>query len=81
VADAVEAPGQDMDREAADELVCCRRHQFVSIADFDPIILPLESDAVAVERDQAAEDDGDTVGISGKIGLAPPGDRRTGVFE
>ena len=68
VADAVEAARQDMDQEAADELVDCQRHQFVSIAAFDPIVLPLEGDAVAVECDQAAVGDGDTVGVAGEIG-------------
>jgi hypothetical protein len=68
VANAVEAARQDVDQEAADELVCCQRHQFVSIAAFDPIILPLEGDAAAVERDQAAVGDGDTVGVAREIG-------------
>ena len=40
---------QDVDEEAADELVGCERHQLVSIAAFDPVVLPLEGDAVPVE--------------------------------
>jgi hypothetical protein len=31
VSDAVEALRQDMDEEAADELVCCERHHLVAI--------------------------------------------------
>ena len=41
---------------------------FVSIAAFDPIVLPLEGDAVAVEGDQATVGDGDAVGVAGEIG-------------
>jgi hypothetical protein len=37
VSDAVEALRQDMDEEAADELVCCERHHLVAIGAFDPI--------------------------------------------
>jgi len=37
MADAVEALRQDMDEEAADELVCCERHHLVAIGAFDPI--------------------------------------------
>jgi len=36
MADAVEAARQDMDEEAADELVCCERHDLASIAALDP---------------------------------------------
>ena len=34
VADAVEALGQDVDEEAADEFVCCERHHLVAIGAF-----------------------------------------------
>src|SRR6202011_1776999 len=54
VSDAVEALRQDMDEEAADELVCCGRHHLVAIGAFDPIVLVLEADSVFVERDQSA---------------------------
>ena len=59
VADAVEALWQDVHQETTDELVGIERHGFVSVGAFDPIILPLEGDAVVVEGDQAAVGDGD----------------------
>jgi hypothetical protein len=68
VADAVKAAGQHVDQESADELVDCKRHRLVSIAAFDPIVLPLEGDAVLVACDQAAVGDGDAVGVAGEIG-------------
>lgn len=46
VADAVESLRQDVDQESADELVACERHQLVSIAAFDPVVLPPEGDAL-----------------------------------
>ena len=68
VADAVEAAWQHMDQKPADELVGCQRHPLVSIAAFDPVVLPPEGDALLVECDQAAVGDGDTVGIAREIG-------------
>ena len=35
MADTVEALGQDVDEEAADELVCCERHHLVAIRALD----------------------------------------------
>jgi len=67
VADAVEALGQDVDEEAADELVCCERHHLVAIGALDPIVLVLEADSVFVERDQPAVGDGDAMGVAGQI--------------
>jgi hypothetical protein len=61
VANAVEALGQDVDEEAADELANIERHRGVATRSFDPVVLDLESDLPAVERDQAAVRDGDTV--------------------
>ena len=68
VADAVEAGWQDVDQEAADELVCRERHALVSIAARDAVVLPLEGDALLVEGNQAAVGDGDTVGVTRQIG-------------
>ena len=42
VADAVEAVGQDVDQEAADELVGGERHHLVAVAAFEPVVLPLK---------------------------------------
>ena len=61
ITDTVEALRQDMHQEAADELVGIERHQLVSRGTFDAIVLPLEGDAVVVERDQAPVGDGDAV--------------------
>ena len=59
--------GQHVDQEAADELVDCERHHLVALVAFDPVVLPLEGDAVVVERDQAAVGDGDAVGVAREI--------------
>ena len=67
VADAVEALGQDVDEEAADELVCCERHNLIAIGCFEPIVLVFEADSVFVERDQPAVGDGDAMGVAGQI--------------
>ena len=56
---------QDMDEEAANELVCCERHHLVAIGAFDPIVLVLEADSVFVKRDQSAVGDSDAMGIAG----------------
>jgi hypothetical protein len=64
----VQAFWQDVDQEAADELVGGERHLLVSIAAFDPIVLPLEGNTLLVEGDQAAVGDGDTVGVTRQIG-------------
>src|ERR1700757_5270921 len=68
VADAVEAFGQHVDEEAADELVGGECHALVSIAARDAVVLPLEGDALLVEGDQAAVGDGNAVGVTRKIG-------------
>jgi len=66
---AVEALGQNVDEEAADELVCCERHHLVAIGAFDPIVLVLEADTVSVERDQSAVGDGDGDAMSEVVAL------------
>jgi len=67
VTDAMEARWQDMHQEAADELVGIERHLGVSLPTFEAVILPLECDALVIEREQAAVGDGDTVGIAREI--------------
>ena len=54
VADAMEACGQHVDEEAADELVDGERHHLVAFAPFEPVVLPLEGDAFLVACDQAS---------------------------
>jgi Putative transposase len=57
----VEAVRQDVDEEAADELVCCERHPLVAGAAGGTIILVPEGDADIVERDEPAVGDGDGI--------------------
>jgi hypothetical protein len=64
----MEALRQDVNEESAEELVCGKCHLLVSISALDSVVLPLEGDAVFVERDQAAIGDGNAVGIAGEIG-------------
>src|SRR5215813_160935 len=54
MANAMEALGQDVDEEAADELVDVERHGGVTARSLDPVVLDLEGDPAPVERDQAA---------------------------
>src|SRR6516165_4913348 len=49
------------------QLVGIERHQLVSLGTFDAVVLPLEGDAVVVERDQAPVGDGDAVGVAREI--------------
>jgi len=49
VADAVEAARQDVQEKAADELVGRERHRLEPVAALDPVVLPLEGDALLVE--------------------------------
>jgi len=48
VADAVESLRQEVDEEAADELVRCERHRLVSFAALEPIVFPLENNACRI---------------------------------
>jgi hypothetical protein len=66
--DAVEAVGQDVDQEPADELVGAEPHDPLPVAGLDPVVLPAERDRVGVGADQAAIGDGDAVGVAAEIG-------------
>src|SRR5271166_3832568 len=68
MADAVEAAGQHVQEEAADELAGVERHGPEPVVAFDPVVFPLEGDASLVERDQPGVRDGDAVGVAGEIG-------------
>ena len=59
--------GQHVHQEAADELVGIERHHLVALGTFDAVVLPLEGDAVVIDRDQAAVGDGDAVGVAREI--------------
>ena len=74
VADAMEALGQDVDQEAADELVGGQRHRLVSARPVDAVVLVSEGDAALVGLDEAVIRDGDAVGVArqiGEYGLGP----------
>ena len=68
MADAVEPVGQDVDQEAADELVGGERHQLVACSNLGRVILPFESHALAVEGDEPAVGNSDAVRIAGQVG-------------
>ena len=73
MADAVKAVGQNVQKDAADELVRIERHDAVARLSFASVILPFEDDTLAIEGDEARVGDGDAVGEagSGKIDLFP----------
>ena len=85
MADAVEASGQHVEKEAADEFAGRERHRL------DPglarglaagaIVLAAEGDAVVVERDEPGIRDRDAVGVAGQVGEhgLRPGERPLGV--
>src|SRR5271168_1580334 len=54
VADAMEALGQYVDEEPADELAGVERHRRISAGAFDPVVLGLERNAPLVDCNQAA---------------------------
>ena len=64
-ADADKAAGQDVEQEAAQELLRTERHHSLLIT--VGIILPAESDLVMFESHEAVVGDGDAMGIAGEI--------------
>ena len=48
MADAMETLRQDVEEEAADELVGIERHDLLPVAAFGPVVLPPEGDAFVV---------------------------------
>src|SRR5438132_8097686 len=66
VTDAMKSVGQDMDQEAADELVGVERHKLIASVALGPVILPFERDALAVEGDEPAIGNSSTVCVAGK---------------
>ena len=60
--------GQDMDQEAADELVGVERHQLVAGIGLGPIILPFERDALAGEGDEPTVGNSSAVCVAGQVG-------------
>jgi len=68
VADAMEAARQDMQEEAADELVRVERHDLLPFGTAPTIILVPEGDASFAEGDQAPVRDRDPVRVARQIG-------------
>jgi len=83
VTDAVEALGQNVEQEAADELVGAERHGTLPVGAVTAIILVAEGDAGVVERDQPAVRDRDAVGVARQVGehRLRPGEGRLGVDD
>src|SRR5215208_72294 len=76
VADAVEAVGQDVKQEAADELVGREGHALDPLTAWyaipSPVVFPAERHATVVEGEQPAVRDRDPVGVAGQIGEHGP---------
>ncbi len=69
MADAMRCPWQDMQHEAADELICGGCHDLLLLVGRVPsVVLVAERHTVFVERQEAAVRDGDTVGIARQTG-------------
>ena len=81
MADAVKAVGQNVQKEAADELVCIERHEAVARLTLASIIFPFEGDTLAIEGEEARVGDCRAVGVAGEIGehLVGAGERAFGV--
>ena len=58
---AVEALGQHVHQEAADELVSCERHGLPPVWPVYAVVLPAKGDTGVVGRDQTAIGDGDAM--------------------
>ena len=54
VADAVEAPGQNVQQEAAHELVGTERHRLITRPPLGSVILPAKGDTPLVQGDEAS---------------------------
>ncbi len=83
MADAMKSPWQDMQHEAADELIRGECHDLLLVGRVPPVVLVAERHAVFVERQEAAVRDGDTVGIARQVGqhCFRTGKRRFGVDD
>src|SRR5215472_5136840 len=84
VADPVEALGQHVHQEAADELMRGERHRLPAVGAVGPVdavVLPPEGDGIGVGGDQSAVGDGDAMGVAREIAqdLLRPGERLLGV--
>jgi hypothetical protein len=67
MSDAVLAPWQNVEQEAADELCRRQRHGGLAASAFKTVILDLEGDAVLIKMDQPAVRNGNPVGITRQV--------------
>src|SRR4030095_141148 len=83
VTDAVEALGEDVDQETADELMGVERHRLPAIGGSEPIILPAERHATVIGGDQSLIGDGDAMRVARQIAQYwfRPGERLFGVND
>jgi len=65
VADSDQALGQNVDQEAAQELICGDRHDLLLAA--TRIVFPAKRDSIILKRHQPMVGDGDAVRIAGEI--------------
>ena len=65
IADAMEARGQDVKQEAADELIGRDGHDLLPIA--VPIVLPAETNGAILDIDKAVVGDGDAVRVAADV--------------
>jgi hypothetical protein len=79
VADAMKARGQDMQQEAADELIRRDGHGLLPIV--VPIVLPAEADRAICDVEQSIVGDGNAVRIASDVlhDLLRSGERRLGI--
>lgn len=68
VPDTVEAIGQDMDQETANELIGGQSHDRSSVAGLDAVILPAERDGLGISADQAVVRDRHAVRLAPEVG-------------
>ena len=83
IANAMEAIGQDVHQEAADELAGGKPHDLDLVPAVLAVVLPAEADVIVAELDQAAVGDGDPMRVAGEISedLRGTGKGRLGVDD
>src|SRR5215470_11858409 len=67
VTDAVETLGEDVQKEAANELMGVECHCLPAIGAIEAIVLPTEGDTTVVGREQPPVGDGDAMRVSGQV--------------
>ena len=67
MSDAMEAGGQNVDQEAADELIRRQAHDLHAVTALDAVVFPPEGDSVGIGADEAMVGDRHTVRVSAQI--------------